>query len=293
MVERNPRLIEVIFQYMIGNDLVEDGHPSRWIIDFAQRDLLAASSYGEAFDRVRRLVMPVVMEKAAKERQATGKGSTRWTRLADRWWQFRDYQPGTMRAIASVPRYVACSRVTKRPIFAFVSPNIHPDNTLMVFSLADDYSFGILQSTPHWKWFVAKCSTLSGTFRYTAETVFDTFSWPQRPSRPQIDAIAGAGRDVRCVREAAIEHRKGGLRGVYRTLELPGKNALKDAHGALDAAVVAAYGFSAKKDLLAQLLELNHEVARRIDAGEDVTAPGVPPAYGDPTALITEDCIRP
>ena len=56
---------------------------------------------------------------------------------------------------------------------------------------------------------------------------------------------------------------KGGLRALYRTLELPGANPLKDAHAALDAAVLAAYGFSAKKDLLAQLLALNLDVAAR------------------------------
>jgi hypothetical protein len=39
------------------------------------------------------------------------------------------------------------------------------------------------------------------------------------------------------------------LRAVYRTLELPGKHPLQDAHAALDAAVLAACGFSAKKDL--------------------------------------------
>jgi len=36
---------------------------------------------------------------------------------------------------------------------------------------------------------------------------------------------------------------KGGLRALYRTLELPGQNPLKDAHAALDAAVLDAYGF--------------------------------------------------
>ncbi len=83
------------------------------------------------------------------------------------------------------------------------------------------------------------------------------------------------------------------LRAVYRTLELPGRNPLKDAHAALDAAVLEAYGFSAKKDLLAQLLELNLEVARRVETGEPVTAPGIPTVYPDPAKLITDDCIRP
>jgi hypothetical protein len=40
--------------------------------------------------------------------------------------------------------------------------------------------------------------------------------------------------------------------------------------------ILAAYGFNAKKDLLAQLLALNHAVAAKIERGEPVTAPGVP-----------------
>jgi hypothetical protein len=85
---------------------------------------------------------------------------------------------------------------------------------------------------------------------------------------------------------------EGGLRAVYRLLELPGQNPLRDAQAALDAAVLAAYGFSHKKDILAQLLALNLKVARREEAGEPVTAPGVPPGYPNPARLVTEDCIR-
>ena len=85
---------------------------------------------------------------------------------------------------------------------------------------------------------------------------------------------------------------------LYRTLELPGANPLKDAHAALDAAVLAAYGFSPKErgtatDLLAQLLALNQTVATRIERAEPVTAPGIPPAFPNPETLVTHDCIRP
>jgi hypothetical protein len=67
---------------------------------------------------------------------------------------------------------------------------------------------------------------------------------------------------------------------------------LKDAHAALDTAVLAAYRFSPKKDLLAQLLRLNLEVASREETGEPVTAPGIPPGYPHPTRLVTDDCIE-
>lgn len=147
--------------------------------------------------------------------------------------------------------------------------------------------------------------------------VFDTFPWPQfeesregregkaivsspsRPLRPsrdtlgKIDAVAAAARELRRVRAEALPKLKGGLRALYRTLELPGANPLKDAHAALDAAVLAAYGFSAKRDLLAQLLALNQQVAAKIERGEPVTAPGVPKNYPDAKRLVTEDCIKP
>jgi hypothetical protein len=74
---------------------------------------------------------------------------------------------------------------------------------------------------------------------------------------------------------------------------VPGANPLKDAHATLDDAVLDAYGFSPKKDLLAQVLALNLEVAKRIEAGEPVTAPGVPKDYPTPQRLVTEDCIIP
>jgi hypothetical protein len=66
-----------------------------------------------------------------------------------------------------------------------------------------------------------------------------------------------------------------------------------EVHAELDAAVMEAYGFSAEKDLLAQILELNLEVAKRIEAGEKVVAPGIPPGYPKAKELVSEDCIQP
>jgi hypothetical protein len=109
----------------------------------------------------------------------------------------------------------------------------------------------------------------------------------------KINAVAAAAREVRRVRAGALPKMKGGLRALYRTLELPGANPLKDAHAALDTAVLTAYGFNARKDLLAQLLALNQEVAAKIENGSPVTAPGVPKNYPDVKKLVTEDCIRP
>src|SRR5437870_11026862 len=107
------------------------------------------------------------------------------------------------------------------------------------------------------------------------------------PSLPSLRhaRCSASSMDSRPKRAEALPKMKGGLRALYRTLELPGANPLKDAHAALDIAVLAAYGFNAKKDLLAQLLALNQQVASRIDKGEPVTAPGVPESYPDAKKL--------
>jgi hypothetical protein len=292
MLKQEPSLRDVMFPYIIGDDLVAHGIPTRWIIDFAQREMTEAMRYRIAFDRVKKLVMPDVIAKAEAEKKATGKASTRWTRMANRWWQFRDYQPGTMAAIAKLPRYIGCPRVTKRPAFEFISSQVHPDNALAVFAFADDYSFGILQSGVHWAWFTAKCSTLTARFRYTSDTVFDTFPWPQSPKLAQIKAVADAAVALRALRREIMSANGWSLRDLYRTLETPGANRLRDAHAALDATVREAYGMSNTEDPLAFLLRLNLELAEKEAKGQPVTTPGLPPPL-PPEQFTTADCIKP
>jgi len=292
LIRLDERNSGVIHPFMVGRDLVSgNGKPTRFVIDFQGMDLLHASGYTRPFKIIERIVLPD-REKKARE-GATEDGTLRphHQLFLRYWWRHSYDRPEMFRAIKGTPRYIVCSRVTKRPVFAFVDSCIHPDNALMVFPFPDDYSFGILQSSLHWLWFVTKCSKLKSDFRYTPDTVFDTFPWPQAPTPAQVDAVAAAGREIRRIRDAALAHTRGGLRALYRTLELPGRNELKDAHAALDAAALAAYGFDPAADLLAQLLALNLSVAATLDAGEPATAPGIPPTYPNPQALVSGDCI--
>jgi hypothetical protein len=270
--------------------------PTRWVIDFGDKDQLQAAAFTAAFAHVQATVLKKMQDITARKGQR-GEGDTfneqfLRARLGN-WWQFRRACIDTVEAIGKLRRYIACSRHTKRPVFQFLAPGIRPDSAVQVFALEDDYSFGVLQSHAHCLWFITKCGKLTERLRYSAESVFDTFPWPQEPQARQVVAVAEAGREVRRVRTEALAEMTGGLRALYRTLELPGANPLKDAHSALDAAVLAAYGFNAKKDLLAQLLALNLEVADKIEREEPVTAPGVPANYPDARKLVTDDCIHP
>lgn len=199
--------------------------------------------------------------------------------------------------------------MTRRPIFEFVSKEIHPDNTVVVFAFADDYSFGVLQSAAHWEWCKARCSTLGTGFGYTSDTVFDTFPWPQ------FEALRGDGKPAAHARHAAGEgvhpRRRGGgaralrglrheimlenewsLRAPYKSLEDPGHQRLRDAHTRLDAAVRAAHGMNAEEDVLAFLLRLNLACAAREAAGEPVTPPGLPAFVPEPESFVSRDGVR-
>lgn len=285
---------QVLFPYLIGRELVSgDGHPERFIIDFEDVDLLKASAATAAFRWVEAHVLPEIKKRAHAERRKGDVDSSRQDQLK-RWWKHWRGRADRIAAVEPLKRrFIACSRVTKRPVFVFVDKRIRPGDALQTFAFDDDYSFGILQSNAHWEWFVAKCSKLTERFRYTPESVFDTFPWPQSPTDAQVIAVAKAATQVRAIRSSALKHLKGGLRALYRTLELPGKNPLKDAHADLDAAVLAAYNFSPRKDILSQLLALNLSVASAIDKGKPVTPPGIPPAFRHRTKIMSIDCIKP
>ena len=272
----------IIHPYLVGDDLLSGRQLSRSIIDLEGLDILQAKRFKITFAHLEKHVLPEMQAKSdTSERSAS----------IDYWWRHWRGRKELIAAIKGIPRYLTCSRVTKRPIFTFVDSSIRPGDALQVFALADDYSFGILQSAAHYQWFHAKCSNMKSDPRYTSESVFDTFPWPQDVTTAQIDAVAKAGRHLRQVRDQALQHLEGGLRALYRTLDLPGKNPLKDAHAALDAAVIKAYKFSARQELLDQLLQLNYSITNQISAGTSVNGPGVPSHYSNPTHLITSDAF--
>ncbi len=283
----------VVHPYLTGRELVTgDGTPERYIIDFQRRDVLQVQSYPNAFNRVRTLVLSDRQRKAEEGKDAEGNVRPHHKQFLDRWWALSWDRKELFTGFEDLQgRFICCSRVTKRPIFLFLTTSVWPSDKVQAFLFDDDYSFGILQSSAHWQWFLEKCSKLKSDFSYSIESVFDTFPWPQSPTPAQIDAVAEAGRAIRALREQSLQTISGGLRALYRTLDLPGRNPLKDAHARLDAAVLSAYGFSPRADLLEQILHLNQNITERLAGGHPVTAPGIPATHPDPARLITADAL--
>jgi hypothetical protein len=124
-----------------------------------------------------------------------------------------------------------------------------------------------------------------------SQSVFDTFPWPQTPTQEQIAEVAAAVA-LRALRREIMARLGSSLRALYRTLEEPGANPLRDAHTRLDTAVRAAYAMPKGADPLAFLLTLNLTLAAKEKAGEPITPPGLPLRQGKPTAFVTSDCVR-
>jgi hypothetical protein len=301
-IARSPRSREVLFPYLTGDDLLarRGGDPFRYVIDFHPRDLLAARGHPALFEHLRRTVLPA-REGAAEEearrneevqrRDPGARVNAHHQSFLKRWWLLSYAREELFARLSEVPRYIACSRVTKRPIFEFIDARIHPSDVLMAFVLADDYSFGVLQSDTHWAWFRARCSTMKRDFRYTSSTVFDAFPWPQRPTLGQARAVARASVALRALRRRLLAQHRTSLRDLYAALDDAGEHPLKGAHAALDAAVRAAYGVRPEDDALGFLLSLNQALAAREDAGDPVVGPGLPPCVVGAEAFLTADCV--
>jgi hypothetical protein len=292
---------EVLFPFLTANDMLSTfpPRPKRFVIDFHPRDLLDASKYRGPFAAVQKLVLPHRLKAATKEEERNKRVlkskpdanvNLHHANFLKHWWLLSWARAEMIERIERLTRYIVCARVTKRPIFEFISPEIHPNDACMVFPFQDDYSFGILQSSIHWEWFVARCSTLTERFRYTSDTVFDTFPWPQSPKASDVLEVAEVGRKLREVRRKLMVEAGFSFRRLYRLVELPGENQLKTAQYQLDSAVRTAYGMAPTSDTLSFLLDLNLKLAGLEMGGRPIQGPGIPSKFENPERLISMDC---
>ncbi len=292
LVAREPAAREVLFPYLTGRDLLTATRqePSRLVIDLQGRDDEAAVArrYPLVYARLQRAVLPDRQRAADREARRNAaltraRGGPR-TRLNThhegflrRWWQLSYARPQLLAALAELPRYIVCARVSRRPVFAFVDAGVRPGDSLQVFCFADDYSFGILQSSWHWAWFTARCSTLKRDPRYTSSTVFASFPWPQVRSAAVTVAVSEAAAELQALRRGLLSERVAtSLRALYRRLEADDEHPLNRAQARLDEAVAAAYGAPASRPSLRFLRELNASLAARERAGLSVVKPGAP-----------------
>ena len=302
LINDDPSSKEAIFPYLIGVEMITSSPtlPQKFVIDFRGRDIFSAKKYKGLIARIEKNILPDREKKAEAERDKNQKalGQNQRARVnwhhknfLNQWWLLSYGRLELINELSKIERYVVCVRATKRPIFVFVSSKISPNDSLQVFPVEDDYSFGIIQSEAHWRWYKARCSTLKGEWRYTSNTVFDSFPWPQSPTSQHVRAVASAVVELCALRNKVMKAQGWSLRDLYRTLDTPGKNPLRDAQEKLDVAVRAAYGMKAGEDVLAFLLALNGQLADAETIGKTIMGPGLPAGL-NPADYTTTDAVR-
>lgn len=170
--------------------------------------------------------------------------------------------------LSGLPRFIVTPTTAKHRLFAWAPVGTLPSIAVVAIASAEEWVFGVLQSSVHRTWSRAVSTQLreaESATRYLPQSSFETFPFP-RPTDDQREAIAAAARELVRLRDGwlnppvfdPVELGKRTLTNLYNARP----TWLEHAHAALDRAVLAAYGWPddlAAEPLLAALLALNLE----------------------------------
>jgi len=270
-IQSDPKNCEVLKLFSMGANLAKNPHgkPERWIIDFNDLSLEDASEYELPFNHVKTHVKP--------ERDKNRRETTKFN-----WWKYGEKRPAMRKALASLPYCFAVPRVSKWAIFIPFPSNWLAGDLNVVFASDDFYVLGILTSNLHCQWVKAKSSTLGETTRYTHNTCFETFPFPQNCPEKIKTEIRTAMQAIHDYRTEQMERKQWGITQLYNQFFNESASQLAKLHAQLDQLVCQAYGIKANDDPLKFLLELNFEVADRETKSLPVVAPGLPPVVKMP-----------
>ncbi|MBK9351096.1 MAG: class I SAM-dependent DNA methyltransferase [Sulfuritalea sp.] len=182
-------------------------------------------------------------------------------RLREQWWLHAESRKTLRRALFGLSRYIATVETAKHRVFQFLDATIAPDHRLIAIALDDAWWLGVLSSRVHVAWALAAGGTLEDRPVYNKSRCFDTFPFPAATPAQQA-RIADLAEQIDAHRKRVLAaHDELTLTGLYNVLEKlrvgAGMTAkeklihekglvavLKSLHDELDAAVLAAYGWS-------------------------------------------------
>ncbi|MBD2636455.1 class I SAM-dependent DNA methyltransferase [Limnothrix sp. FACHB-881] len=253
----------IIKPFSTGTNLtkVPGCKPSRWIIDFENRSYDEASQYSLPFKHLENTVRPI-------------RQNSRELVLREQWWRFKRTNEAMRTALAHLRDfYLTIPRHSKWVTFIPAPLEWLPGDASNVVASDDFYVLGILTSDIHRQWVKEQASTLKGDTRYTPNTCFETFPFPQKPSQKIINDIRQIAQDLHDYRTQIMEQRQWGITQLYNGYFHEPASGLAKLHAKLDKAVLKAYGFKASDDILEKLLALNLELAEKEQQGEAIVGP--------------------
>lgn len=142
----------------------------------------------------------------------------------------------------------------------FIDADIIPSNLLVTISGATLYDFGILTSNVHMAWMRTVAGRLKSDYRYSGNTVYNTFPWPT-PTDAQKSKIE---QTAQAILDARALYPDCSLADLYDEITMPPE--LRKAHQANDKAVMEAYGMpvreSTEASCVAELMRRYQELTK-------------------------------
>jgi hypothetical protein len=274
----------VLYPYLSGEDL--NTHPqqlaSRIAINFRQWPLTrdgsglgqAAEDYPACLTIIEQKVKPERMQYEPKD--AWNKG------LRNKWWQFAAWRPNLYSAIEQLETVIVVAATSRTLAFAIVPAKRVFAHTTYVVASGDTSLFAVLQSTIAASWIRQYASSLKGDLRFTPSECFETLPRPMGVC----SSLNETGRVYNEARAQLMQFGNFGLTELYNRFHNRDETttditSLRQLHVEMDQAVAAAYGWTdldlgdgfhqtrqgvrytvsetARREVLARLLKLNHE----------------------------------
>jgi len=258
-IKNVPKNQDVIKILVSATDLTDniDIKPNRFIIDFNDMSLEDASDYQLPFAHVELTVKPIRDKNQRKIRRLN-------------WWKFGETVPKLRKKLQKLSYYFVVPCHSKWFIFLPISIEYLPNNSLTVIASEDYYILGILTSNIHRIWVKAQSSTLKGDTRYTNTTCFETFPFPQTPTKKIVEKIRETMIKLHEYRTEQMQKKQWGITQLYNKFFTEPSSQLYKLHQQLDKLAMEAYGFNPDDDLLEKLLKLNLELAEKEQRGEKI-----------------------
>ncbi len=238
LLARAPESAACLRPFLVGRDVLRDPlqRPSRWVIDFGERNLDEAADFPALLRRVRERVRPF---REGLPDTTTNRGH----RAA--WWRFANPRPELRRALVGHATCFVAPRVAKHLAFARVPTTLVFSEQLVVIVTSAVERLGVLASTPHEAWARAHSSSLQAGLRYLPSRALATFPFPEDASAT--NALADATEELL---EAQVRTTGALGIGLTKLRDLEAGPAVPEAlldvieaRAKLDRATLAAYGW--------------------------------------------------
>lgn len=250
MLDSDPRNAEVIFPYIIGDDLNSDPdqNPSRWVINFWDWSESKAKTYKLPYkwleDNVKdeRLVNK---DKGAREKWwAFLRPRSELYHAIGRGYHFENHPKFWDSEIAQNESVFCLSRHTKYLAPSITSSDLVWSDSMVVFC-SDSYAFlALLLSQIHEVWVRKNASRLETRLRYTPSDALETFPFPPI----FLDELRGLAKQFLDSRDFICKDKRVGLTDLYNCFHSESEQAvyieeLRKLQSHIDNAILKSYGW--------------------------------------------------